>query len=121
MWTRTICEIDSWVSISRVEIPHSYAQTNLSLSYQTESEHNITRRCKCTKLYSKHASVQEGPAKYWALDQAQKNKRTVIYVFQNGLKLQSAVKFVLIESDLYNWPRTLRHIGDKLDKPEGVR
>lgn len=81
----------------------------------------MTRRRKCTKLYSKHASVQEGPAKYWALDQAQKNKRTVIYVFQNGLKLQSAVKFVLIESDLYNWPRTLRHIGDKLDKPEGVR
>lgn len=89
------------------------------VSYRTKSERVLA--VKYVEHYKKtkyDSPVQENL--HWTLDEAKKNKRTIIYIFANGVPNQVPEKFVLTSENLHNWHQTLEHIANAIDMPEGI-
>lgn len=91
----------------------------MSYRYKTKSELGFRTQYlehyKKTKLtHSVHEEL------HWTLDEAKKNKRTIIYIFANGRRNQVPVKYVLTTQNLRNWQQTLEHMANAIDMPEGI-
>lgn len=90
-----------------------------SYRYRTKSESIIP--VKYIEHYKKtyyEAPFQENL--HMTLNKTKTNKRTIIYVFANGRRNQVPEKFVLTTEDLHNWYKTLNHIAQAIDMPEGI-
>lgn len=90
-----------------------------AIRYRTKSE------CAFPVKYIEHykKTKYESPLQenlHWSLDEARKNKRTIIYVFINGKSNQTPEKFVLTADELHNWYQTVEHMAKAIDMPEGI-